>query len=62
LRSRAERHRPSTHCVQVCMFAADESAAPALTALLIAAEPWGRRRAAALACYGGVWPSWEGEE
>jgi len=40
----------------------NKSAVPALKTLLTAAEPWGRRRAAALACYAGVWPSWEEEE
>jgi len=29
-----------------------------LRALLRAADPWGRRRAAAMACYSGVWEDW----
>jgi len=50
-------------CVQVCAFSfANKSTVPALRAVLTAAGPWRRRRAAALACYGGVWPSWEEEE
>jgi len=42
-------------CVQVCAEAADKSTKAALRKLLLAAEPWGRRRAAAMACYSSVW-------
>jgi len=49
------------YCAQVGARSWDLSATSALRALLIAAEPWSRRRAAAMACYGGVWPSWEEE-
>jgi len=48
--------------VQVCQWANDDAAAAAVTTLLTAAEPWSRRRAVAMACYGGVWPSCEVEE
>jgi len=40
---------------QICERASDKSNAAALHALLLAAEPWGRRHAAAVACYSGVW-------
>jgi len=33
----------------------DKANENALRALLLAAEPWARRRTAALACFGGVW-------
>jgi len=38
---------------QICEWESDKYAA--LHALLLAAEPWGRRRVAAMACYSGVW-------
>jgi len=40
---------------QVCRWPRDSSDAAGLRALLLAAEPWARRRTAALACFGGVW-------
>jgi len=48
--------------MQVCVWTSDKIHEGSLADLLLAAEPWSRRRAAALACYAGVWPSWEGEE
>jgi len=41
--------------VQVCDWASDKSSKAIVTTLLRAAEPWARRRTAALACYSGEW-------
>ena len=40
---------------QVCGDSSDKSNEAPLRSLLLAAEPWSRRRPIAVACYSGTW-------